>query len=76
MPPPPPPLVNVEAMKVNLLAALITGAAASQATDMVGDLKTAYLLKAKPKHMFYAQVCGAVVSIFLSVGLFVLFAEA
>ena len=41
-----------------------------------GDLKTGYLLRAKPRNQFIAQLCGAVVAIFLNVGLFILFTTA
>ncbi|KAI0717203.1 OPT oligopeptide transporter protein-domain-containing protein [Cerioporus squamosus] len=40
------------------------------------DLKTGYLLRAKPRNQFVAQLCGSVVAIFLNVGLFILFATA
>ena len=43
---------------------------------MTGDLKTGYLLRAKPRNQFVAQLCGAVVAIFLNVGLFILFTKA
>ena len=42
----------------------------------LGDLKTGYLLRAKPKNQFVAQLCGAVVAMFLNVGLFILFTTA
>ena len=32
--------VNIGAMRINLLAALVSGGAAAQTTDMTGDLKT------------------------------------
>jgi putative OPT family oligopeptide transporter len=40
----------------NLLAAGVTGAGASQASDMMGDLKTGHLLGASPRKQFIAQV--------------------
>ena len=43
---------------------------------MTGDLKTGYLLRAKPRVKFIAQLCGAVVAIFLNVGLYILFTTA
>jgi len=43
---------------------------------MTGDLKTGYLLRAKPRNQFIAQLCGSVVAVFLSVGLFILFTKA
>ncbi|KAI0743453.1 OPT oligopeptide transporter [Daedaleopsis nitida] len=61
---------------VNLTAGIIAAGSAAQATDMTGDLKTGYLLRAKPKNQFVAQLTGAVVAIFLNVGLFILFTTA
>ncbi|TRM63530.1 OPT oligopeptide transporter protein-domain-containing protein [Schizophyllum amplum] len=60
----------------NLTAGTIAAGAAAQSCDMTGDLKTGYLLRAKPRNQFIAQLCGSVVAIFLSVGLFVLFTKA
>ncbi|EPQ28617.1 uncharacterized protein PFL1_03920 [Pseudozyma flocculosa PF-1] len=64
------------ALLENLLAGSIASSAAGHAVDMVGDLKTGHLLRAKPKNQFWAQVIGSFFSIFLSTGLFVLFAKA
>lgn len=43
---------------------------------MVGDLKTGHLLGSAPNAQFWAQIVGSIVGIWLSVGLFVLFATA
>ena len=43
---------------------------------MTGDLKTGHLLGAKPKVQFAAQLFGATVALFLTSGLFILFAAA
>ena len=43
---------------------------------MLSDLKTAHLLRASPRVQFYAQCIGAMVSIFLSVGVYILFSTA
>ena len=43
---------------------------------MLGDLKTTHLLRASPRVQFYAQCCGAVVSVFISTAMYVLFSEA
>ena len=64
------------AQTTNLLAGSIAGQAASNGVDMTGDLKTGHLLRAAPNAQFWAQVLGSVIGIWLSVGLFVLFAEA
>lgn len=61
---------------LNLSAGVVCAGAAAQATDMTGDLKTGYLLRAKPKVQFVAQLVGAVVAVFLNVGLFILFTTA
>ncbi|KAG6814824.1 hypothetical protein H0H87_007176, partial [Tephrocybe sp. NHM501043] len=61
---------------LNLTAGVIAAGSAAQASDMTGDLKTGYLLRAKPRNQFIAQLCGSLVSIFLTVGLFILFTKA
>lgn len=61
---------------MNLTAGVISAGSAAQSTDMTGDLKTGYLLRAKPRNQFVAQLCGAVVAVFLNVGLFILFTTA
>jgi uncharacterized oligopeptide transporter (OPT) family protein len=58
---------------LNLSAGVIAAGSAAQASDMMGDLKTGYLLRAKPRNQFIAQLCGAFVAVLLSVGLFILF---
>ncbi|KAI0674813.1 OPT oligopeptide transporter [Trametes maxima] len=69
-------LAQTPAQTVNLTAGIIAAGSAAQSTDMTGDLKTGYLLRAKPRNQFVAQLCGAVVAMFLNVGLFILFTTA
>jgi OPT family oligopeptide transporter len=64
------------AQTLNLTAGVIAAGSAAQATDMTGDLKTGYLLRAKPKNQFIAQLVGSVVAVFLNAGLFILFTTA
>lgn len=64
------------ALTQNLTAGVIAAGSAAQASDMTGDLKTGYLLRAKPRNQFIAQLCGSVVAVFLCVGLFILFTKA
>ena len=64
------------AQSTNLIAGSIAGQAAAHGVDMTGDLKTGHLLRAAPQAQFWAQVLGSLIGIWLSVGLFVLFAEA
>ncbi|KAF8155992.1 oligopeptide transporter [Crassisporium funariophilum] len=61
---------------LNLAAGVIAAGSAAQAADMTGDLKTGYLLRAKPRNQFIAQLCGSVVAVFLTSGLFILFTKA
>jgi len=64
------------AQTINLTAGMIAAGSAAQASDMTGDLKTGYLLRAKPRVQFIAQLYGSVVAVFLTSGLFVLFTKA
>jgi uncharacterized oligopeptide transporter (OPT) family protein len=61
---------------VNLTAGVISAGSAAQSTDMTGDLKTGFLLNSRPKNQFIAQIVGSVVSVFLNVGLFILFTKS
>ncbi|KAG7452272.1 ribonuclease T2 [Guyanagaster necrorhizus] len=61
---------------LNLAAGVVSAGSAAQASDMTGDLKTGYLLGAKPRNHFIAQLCGSVVAVFLTSGLFILFTKA
>ncbi|KAF8069127.1 oligopeptide transporter, partial [Lyophyllum atratum] len=69
-------LATNPARTLNLTAGVIAGGSAAQAADMTGDLKTGYLLRAKPKNQFIAQLAGSVVAVFLTSGLFILFTKA
>ena len=60
----------------NLMCAAITGAGASQAGDMMQDLKTGYLLGASPKKQFKAQCIGIFVGIFFAIPIYKLFDSA
>ncbi|OCH94855.1 OPT oligopeptide transporter [Obba rivulosa] len=60
----------------NGLAGMITLGASEQCADMLGDLKTTHLLGASPRVQLYAQMCGALVSIFLSAGMYIVFVTA
>jgi hypothetical protein len=60
----------------NLMAGNISASAASQAVDMVGDLKTGQLVGASPRSQFLAQFVASFFAIGIAVGLFILFADA
>lgn len=56
----------------NLLAGGVTGAGASQAADMLGDLKTGHLLGASPRKQFLAQLVGVAAGVLVCVPIFLL----
>ncbi|MFH2202984.1 MAG: OPT family oligopeptide transporter [Elusimicrobiota bacterium] len=60
-------------MGTNLMAAAITGAGASQAGDMMQDLKTGHLLGASPRQQFIAQLIGICAGVILVVPVYFLF---
>ncbi|MEM7731122.1 MAG: OPT family oligopeptide transporter, partial [Pseudomonadota bacterium] len=60
----------------NLMTAAITGAGASQAGDMMQDLKTGYLLGASPRKQFLAQLVGICAGILFVVPAYFLFTGA
>lgn len=60
-------------VSTNLMAAAITGAGASQAGDMMQDLKTGYLLGASPRKQLIAQMLGISAGILVCVPIYVLF---
>jgi putative OPT family oligopeptide transporter len=60
----------------NLMAAAITGSGASQAADMMQDLKTGYMLGANPFKQFKAQLIGITVGIFFAIPIYKLFDSA
>jgi uncharacterized oligopeptide transporter (OPT) family protein len=57
-------------MSTNLMAAAITAGGASQAADMMQDLKTGYLLGASPRKLFIAQLGGVVAGVIFIVPVF------
>jgi uncharacterized oligopeptide transporter (OPT) family protein len=64
------------ALSTNLMSAAITGAGASQASDMMQDLKTGYLLGASPRRQFIAQLIGIAAGIVVCVPAYKLFDAA
>jgi uncharacterized oligopeptide transporter (OPT) family protein len=64
------------AMSTNLMCAAITGAGASQAADMMQDLKTGHLLGASPRNQFFAQLAGILAGVVFVVPAYYLFNSA
>ncbi len=63
-------------MTTNLMAAAIAGAGASQAGDMMQDLKTGHMLGASPRAQFKAQCVGILAGVLTSIPIYVLFDKA
>ncbi len=60
----------------NLMAAAITGAGASQAADMMQDLKTGRLLGASPRGQFIAQLWGIAAGVLFCIPAYLLVTSA
>ena len=69
-------VVAPQQVGTNLMTAGITGAGASQAADMMQDLKTGYLLGASPRKQFIAQLFGIAAGILLCVPIYLLVTSA
>jgi putative OPT family oligopeptide transporter len=63
-------------MSTNLMAAAITGSGASQAADMMQDLKTGHMLGANPFKQFKAQCIGIFFGILFAIPIYKLFDSA
>ena len=66
-------IAGPQAVSTNLMAAAITGAGASQAADMMQDLKTGHLLGASPRKQIIAQCLGILAGVAVVVPVFALF---
>ena len=63
----------VSSKLTTMIAGGITEAGLWQSAVLMTDLKTAYLVQASPKIMFYAQILGSVMGAFISSGVYRLF---
>ena len=66
-------LTGPQAISTNLMAAAITGAGASQAADMMQDLKTGHMLGASPRKQIIAQCIGILAGVAIVVPVYALF---
>ncbi|KJZ75339.1 hypothetical protein HIM_05265 [Hirsutella minnesotensis 3608] len=64
------------AQRINLVAGNIASGCADVSTSLTSDFRVGFLLKTPPNLQFYAQATGALVSVFLAPGIFVLFMSA
>lgn len=69
-------VVSPGSMSTNLMAAAITGSGASQAADMMQDLKTGHMLGANPFKQFKAQCIGIFFGILFAIPIYKLFDSA
>ncbi|ORY82431.1 oligopeptide transporter [Protomyces lactucae-debilis] len=69
-------LHGFKAETINMIGGIVSGGAAAQSVDMLGDLRTGYLLSGSPLTQFIAQVFGSLCSVFLCCGFFILFSTA
>eukprot|EP00475_Leptophrys_vorax_P008841 TRINITY_DN15771_c0_g1_i1.p1 TRINITY_DN15771_c0_g1~~TRINITY_DN15771_c0_g1_i1.p1 ORF type:complete len:795 (+),score=202.69 TRINITY_DN15771_c0_g1_i1:185-2569(+) len=69
-------LISPGNIRGNIIAGAIAEAGASQAGDLMQDLKTGFLLNASPKAQFYGQLIGTTVSVFASIAAFKLYTNA
>ncbi len=60
----------------NLMCAAVTGAGASQAGDMMHDLKTGWLLGGSPRKQIAAQLWGVMAGVLVCVPIYLLFERA
>ncbi|OAA40688.1 oligopeptide transporter [Metarhizium rileyi] len=65
-----------DAQRINLIAGNIASGCADVSNSLVSDFRVGFLLRTPPKYQFYAQALGALVSVFLAPGIFVLFMSA
>ncbi|KAG8413168.1 hypothetical protein J3459_015733 [Metarhizium acridum] len=65
-----------DAQRINLIAGNIASGCADVSNSLVSDFRVGFLLRTPPKYQFYAQAIGALVSVFLAPGIFVLFMSA
>ena len=63
-------------IQANLMTAAITSSGASQAGDMMQDLKTGWLLGASPRKQVVAQLFGVTAGIFICVPTYLIFDNA
>jgi uncharacterized oligopeptide transporter (OPT) family protein len=66
-------LKGIDAISSNLMAAAVTGAGASQAADMMQDLKTGRMLGASPRKQMIAQCFGILAGIPIVCGVYKIF---
>jgi len=65
-----------DARRINIAGAQIAGGGSYAATEMMADFRVGFLLNTPVLQQFLAQIVGNIFAIFLSPGVFILFAKA
>ena len=65
-----------DAQRINIAGAQIAGGGSYAATEMMADFRVGFLLQTPVLQQFLAQIVGNIFAIFLSPGVFILFAKA
>ncbi|KAF2723590.1 oligopeptide transporter [Polychaeton citri CBS 116435] len=67
---------TAHAQRLNLLGGSVANIGANQASDLVSDFRTGFLLRTPPNQQWIAQGLGTIVAVFLAPALFILFTKA
>ncbi|KAK7698275.1 hypothetical protein SLS64_012741 [Diaporthe eres] len=65
-----------KALSANIIAGAMAAGAADMSNTIISNYRTGFLLKTPLKPQFWAQAAGAIVSVFLAPGIFMLFVQA
>ncbi|KAH9820144.1 putative oligopeptide transporter [Melampsora americana] len=68
-------LIQPKNIVANLIAGGISEAGAMQCGEIMQDFKTGYLHHVSPKSMFYGQMIGSLVSVFVSSGVYLIYSK-
>lgn len=69
-------LPTEKALSANIIAGAMAAGAADMSNTIISNYRTGFLLKTPLKPQFLAQADGAIVSVFLAPGIFMLFVQA
>lgn len=67
---------ETDAQRLNLIGGALASMGANQASDLVSDFRTGFLLRVPPLTQWIAQGIATLIAVFLAPGMFILFAKA
>lgn len=67
---------KTDAQRLNLIGGSLASMGANQASDLVSDFRTGFLLRVPPLTQWIAQGIATLIAIFLAPGMFILFVKA